>query len=58
MDHDAVLAHPIGQVFGHLADPARPGTRMHIRQASPAQPFAVNPLATPTERTISHDRHA
>jgi hypothetical protein len=25
MDHDAVLAHPIGQVFGHLADPARLG---------------------------------
>ena len=25
MDHHAVLAHPIGQVFGHLADPARLG---------------------------------
>ena len=25
MDHDAVLAHPIWQVFGHLADPARLG---------------------------------
>jgi uncharacterized protein YndB with AHSA1/START domain len=25
MDHGAVLAHPIGQVFGHLADPARLG---------------------------------
>jgi len=25
MDHDAVLAHPIGQVFGHLADPAHLG---------------------------------
>ena len=23
MDHDAVLAHPIQLVFGHLADPAR-----------------------------------
>ena len=23
MNHDAVLAHPIWQVFGHLADPAR-----------------------------------
>ena len=25
MDHEAVLAHPIWQVFGHLADPARLG---------------------------------
>jgi uncharacterized protein YndB with AHSA1/START domain len=25
MDHDAVLAHPIWLVFGHLADPARLG---------------------------------
>jgi uncharacterized protein YndB with AHSA1/START domain len=25
MDHDAVLAHPIQLVFGHLADPARLG---------------------------------
>jgi uncharacterized protein YndB with AHSA1/START domain len=25
MDHDAVLAHPIRRVFGHLADPARLG---------------------------------
>ena len=25
MDHDAVLAHPIGQVFGRLADPSRLG---------------------------------
>jgi uncharacterized protein YndB with AHSA1/START domain len=25
MDHDAVLSHPIGQVFGHLADPAHLG---------------------------------
>jgi uncharacterized protein YndB with AHSA1/START domain len=25
MDYDAVLAHPIGQVFGHLADPDRLG---------------------------------
>ena len=25
MNHDAVLAHPIWQVFGHLADPARLG---------------------------------
>jgi len=25
MNHDAVLAHPIKEVFGHLADPARLG---------------------------------
>jgi len=25
MDHDTVLAHPIRQVFGHLADPAHLG---------------------------------
>jgi hypothetical protein len=38
MDYDAVLAHPIGHVFGHLADPARLGGRGAVHHPVAGRP--------------------
>jgi uncharacterized protein YndB with AHSA1/START domain len=49
MDHDAVLSHPIGQVFGHLADPAHLGdwlpavTAIHTRRQAATFTVRLSP---------------
>ena len=70
MDHDAVLAHPIGQVFGHLADPARLGdwlpaaTAIHVGHGAaaftlrlsrdPAQPAAGELIGCEPPRQLAY----
>ena len=53
MDHHAVLAHPIGQVFGHLADPARLGdwltTATAIHAAHGAAAFTLRLSRDPAQ---------
>jgi len=53
MDHDAVLAHPIWQVFGHLADPARLGdwltTATAIHAAHGAAAFTLRLSRDPAQ---------
>ena len=53
MDHDAVLAHPIWQVFGHLADPARLGdwltTATAIHPAHGAAAFTLRLSRDPAQ---------